>query len=391
MNIEIESISARRYSSKYGDEKAFGQPLGFKSIVIVSVREKSGLVRSAELYAGIYIPEVIPILIDEVSKNYIGLSFNRDNVFNLFSIPFVTNSGIFRAVVGAIQSCIIQLYFHKNDTSLVNGLRSELRNKSIEDNLFYYASGGSVAYSPEECRNDASKIAKYKLDGFKMRCGYQSLEEDIKRVKNVRKELNKNLEKGKKTSLMIDLIQGTLKKKFSTEELDIYINSLEKYDILWFEEPLDPDKFYLYDDYNKMYNKKVNLALGESFTSINEYILYENLINFFQLDVTHCGGFSETINVLNLFSNKKSSLKFTSHVWGSALAGLLNLSLARASDMICWFEIPLLEFEVNSHLFNNQEINYKNLSNDNIDKLLSEINLSNNQKYEFIYGSGYKI
>ncbi len=391
MNIVIDDITARKFSSNYGSKNnAFGQPLGVKSIVIVTVREKSGLTRSAELYAGIYIPEVIPNLIDFISKNYIGITFNRKNIFNLIPIPFVTNSGIFKSIVGAIQSCIIQLYFHKNDISLVEGLAEQLISKSSKNNLSYYASGGSVAYDCEQCRLDASKIWLNNLDGFKMRCGYKSLEEDIERVEIVRKELNKKSKNGNKPFLMVDFIQGTLKNKFSPNDLNVYINSLKNYDILWFEEPLDPNKFFIYDEFQKNFKNKVNFALGESFTTINEYILYQNIIKYFQLDVTHCGGFSEAINILNYFSNNPF-LKFTSHVWGSALAGLLNLSLARASNMISWFEIPIIEFDINEHLFNNEIINYKNISNSQIDKMLSEINLSDNSKYEFIYGSGYKI
>ena len=390
MNIQIESVSCERFSSKYGNNNSFGQPLGFKSIVIVSVKEKGGLIRSAELYSGIYIPEVLPNLIEFISKNYTGKTFNKQQIFNLISIPFVTNSGIFKSLIGAVNTCLIQLYFHKNQISLVDGLKAELKNNSSSNNLFYYASGGSVAYTPVECKKDASIISKIRLDGFKMRCGLQSLDQDIMRVKSVREELNKKSLDGKDIFLMIDFIQGTLNKKFSPEQLDLYINSLKDYKILWYEEPLDPDKYYLYKDYAPNLKNNVNFAVGESFTTLNEYILYENLINYFQVDITHCGGFSEALSILNYFSKNKC-LKFTSHVWGSALGGLLNLALARASNMIYWFEIPLLEFEINQHLFNCQKINYKDISNNQIDKLLADVNLSSNQKYQFIYGSGYKI
>ena len=272
----------------------------------------------------------------------------------------------------------------------MTGLSLQLKNPSKENNLLYYASGGSVSFTPDECKRDISNMPKDYFDGFKMRCGLQSFNKDIERVKAVREEIDLDLKKGKNISLMIDFIQGTLKKKLKPFELKNYIEEIKKYNVLWYEEPLDPDNFSLYKDFANYFKINSSFALGESFTSLNEYCLYERFIKYFQIDITHCGGFSEAINILNYFSSSKN-LRFTSHLWGSSLAGLLNLALARASDVITWFEVPMLEFEINKHLFNNEEINYKSLSNSDIDRLLSKINLNNCEKYEFIYGSGYQI
>ena len=107
----------------------------------------------------------------------------------------------------------------------------------------------------------------------------------------------------------------------------------------------------------------------------------------FQIDVTHLGVF-EAIKVLNYFQKKDV---FTSHVWGSNLSLLLNLALFKACNLIKWFEVPLLDFDINKHLFKNHHPDIKNISDSEIDMLLSNINLENDPKYEFIRGSGYKI
>ena len=53
----IKAIKCHRFSSSYGESNnAFGQPLGVKTIVIISVETTNGETRSHELYAGIYMP-----------------------------------------------------------------------------------------------------------------------------------------------------------------------------------------------------------------------------------------------------------------------------------------------------------------------------------------------
>ena len=224
-----------------------------------------------------------------------------------------------------------------------------------------------------------------------MRCGLQEFEKDVERVSLVQEYIAKtNTNLNKEIYLMIDFIQGTLQPKFSIEKLIKYIQEFKEYKIFWIEEPLDPDDISLYEEFLSQ-TKINNLCLGESFTCLNEFVAYKNLINFFQLDVTHLGGFSETIKVLNYMSIYKPMTCFSSHLWGSGLSGLLNLALCRASKSIIWFEIPLLSFEINNHIFNKLDIDYQNISNSEIDKLLSNINLEFNNKYKFIKNSGYKI
>ena len=89
--------------------------------------------------------------------------------------------------------------------------------------------------------------------------------------------------------------------------------------------------------------------------------------------------------------NYNPKTKFSSHLWGSGLSGLLNLALCRASESIIWFEVPLLIFEINKHIFNKKELDFKNISDKEIDYYLSNLNLEPNPNYDFIENSGYKI
>ena len=77
----------------------------------------------------------------------------------------------------------MQLIFLKNNIPIVEGLRNLLIDniKDFENNPKnkFYASGGSVTYNSKKCIEDLKKSLNF--DGFKMRCGYQNFDEDIKK------------------------------------------------------------------------------------------------------------------------------------------------------------------------------------------------------------------
>ena len=250
--IKVKEIFVNNYSSKYGENNnVFGQPLGVKSITIISVKSYCGLVRSHELYAGIYVPELIPNLVSYISSLYLEKNYDYLSILNCTNnIPFVCNTGLFKAIKGAVESCILQLVWTSNNISLVEGLRN-LLNENIRDyNLNsnkYYASGGSVAYSEKQCISDAEKTIGEGFDGFKMRCGFQAFEKDISRVKEVFNFIESNKTK-KNFRLMIDFIQGTIYPKLNHEKLKEYLKVFKNFDIFWFEESLDPDNVFLYEN-----------------------------------------------------------------------------------------------------------------------------------------------
>ena len=387
--MKIRSITTSRFSSPYGKNKSYGQPLGFKSIVVVSVTSDDFVTKSAELYSGIYIPEILPDMVDYFSKALIGKEYNLHKLDFSSHIPFISNSGIYKSIQGAIHNCIIQILFKENNLSIVEGLKSLLNSNYQRrecDSLKYYLSGGSVAYSINETLKDAEVAIFHNYEGFKMRCGLQDIEIDARRVSEVKNILNKN-----NVKLMIDFIQGTLRPCFDLKKCVDNINLL-KDGILWFEEPLDPDKVYDYKKLRSIISKDVPLAIGESFTSYSEYETFADFIQFFQLDVTHGGSFLDLTNTIDNLLTNSPNLRFTSHVWGSGLSVLLNLAFARATNCIEWFEIPMIEFAINKYLFPDLKMNeIRSLSNNDIDLLLNSINLSSFDKFKFVEGSGYRI
>ena len=93
--MRIEKIFINKFSSDYGENNSsFGQPMGVKSIVILSIRSSTGLSRSHELYLGIYVPEIIETLVNYISPFYLNKEINEELLFNEIGIPFACNTGI---------------------------------------------------------------------------------------------------------------------------------------------------------------------------------------------------------------------------------------------------------------------------------------------------------
>ena len=210
--MRIKNIESQRFSSSYGNNNSYGQPLGLKSIVIITVTSDDLIRSSSELYTGIYIPDILPVMIDYVAKSFIGKEFDIKNTNFFADIPFVCNSGTFKSIQGAIQNCILQIIFKENNLSIVEGLKIFLQKEYQRDRhsipIKYYLSGGSVAYSIEETLNDAKAALNTNYDGFKMRCGLQHIDVDCKRVSSVRSFFEENNKK--KDNYPIKLINVVL-------------------------------------------------------------------------------------------------------------------------------------------------------------------------------------
>ena len=88
--MKITNVDGYCLSSPYGDGKAFGQPLGVKSIGIVEIRTSDGLVGIGETYSGVYVPELIKPTVKFIESLIVGMNpLNIEDVYNSMDIPFV--------------------------------------------------------------------------------------------------------------------------------------------------------------------------------------------------------------------------------------------------------------------------------------------------------------
>ena len=377
--MRIKEINGYALSSPYGDGKNFGQPLGVKSIGIVEVFTDEGHIGIGETYSGVYSPEIITPVIDFLKPILIGKSaLDLEKINKLLEIPFIAQNGFIKSVLSAIDIALWDIkgqFFQKPIAHLLN---DELKNK-----VRVYSSGGSVAMTPEQISMDSNDALNHGFKAYKMRVGFQNWKTDLKRVEAARNVLSEDKE------LMIDAIMGTLN-KWDLQKATICEKELSQYNITWLEEPLPPVNFINYKKLNKVANCKI--ALGESFTSKNEFESYmiNQCLNIVQPDITHCGGYSAALKVISLA--KKCNIPIAMHVWGSPLSLLANMHFSLAFNEVKWLEIPRVNLSLLSQeiqkLF---EIKDGFLSAELRPGLGLGLNEKIKNKYSFIPGSGYKV
>ncbi len=373
----IDSITPILISSDYGDNNTLGQPLGLKTIGIVKITTIEGEYGFGESYIAIYIPELFETLVNYISKYLTHKSFKDPReIYESFFIPFCSSNGLLASIYSAIDIALWDITCKSSKKSLNDFLKLEKNN-----NFNFYFSGGSAAFNPDKITAEIETVNKQIFKGYKMRIGKANWDYDLKRIKSARKKWDQ--------FLMLDSIMGTIRPPLETHEWSTKLSSLEEFNPLWLEEPLDPENI---EGINKIksFNFKISLALGESLTGklgIRAYLNNENL-DFLQLDVTNCGGISMLISMLpEIILSKK---RITMHVWGSPLAFSANLKFASILKNVEWVEYP----GVKLHCFDELDKNYYSNS-PNFDKYLYEYKFTSieftevKKKNPYVEGTGF--
>lgn len=377
----IKDIKIRKLSSNYGDGKVFGQPKGKKSLVIIQIFTECGLVGIGETYSSVYSPNLVEIILNIFKKKIISKKFSLNNLFyNELNLPFIGQTGIFKSVKSAIEIALFDIVSQKKQEPLYKTLNALSKNKSIE----VYASGGSVIFNESQIAAEIEEIQKKEFKNYKMRIGFQNIENDFHRVKASRNQLGSN-------GLMLDAIMGTLIKKWKIEDCLNMIEMLKEFNPIWLEEPLDPQEILAYSDLNKL--SKIDIAFGESFTSFNEFLcaLNNNCSKYIQPDATHCG-YLDLIKLLNHVEDYKN-VKIALHVWGSPISLLANMHFAIAFNKISFLEIPMVKLDFLNHKIKSiYEIKNGLLKyNDAKNGLGIEIEEGDLNKLDFVENSGFEI
>lgn len=380
LNLDIDekitSIKGFSLSSSYGDGKVFGQPKGVKSLGFIEVKSESGISGFGETYSGIYSPELIHPIVKYLSTYLIGKKLDSlDFINDLNNIPFIGHSGIIQSVIAGIELAILDL-IGKIEKKPVYDLFKIDEYKEIK----CYYSGGSVAFSEDEIQDDIIKMKNLGFNSYKMRIGLQEWKNDIKRVDKANSLLASD-------KFMVDAIMGTLANKWTFDEAVIKVKDLQKYNLEWIEEPLNPSNLMEYKKLCKV--SKTPIAMGEAYSGHLHFeeIVSNNCADIIQVDATHSMGFIKLLE----FSKNTNQNKAT-HVWGSALSFIANATLALLSKNIKIHEFPSVEFKISNDItmekikINNGKFLISNYPGFGID-----INDKIKNKYNYVENSGYKL
>ena len=197
-------------------------------------------------------------------------------------------------------------------------------------------------------RGEAARLAEEAIghceSGFramKVKLGF-GLEDDLQVMAAIKRALG-----SRDVTLMVDTNHG-----YGLADALKLGQSLEQYDLRWYEEPVAPED---YDGYRALRAKlKMPIAGGE-----NEHTLYgfreligRGCVDVAQPDIGSAGGFSACRHIAALAQSR--GVQVNPHVWGSGVSQAASLQLIAAlpvSHHSVFPTEPRLEYDTSSHPF----------------------------------------
>ena len=347
--MRIKSIESFVLSDKLDESFYFSQwEYTERRICIVKITTESGLVGWGEGYgpAGI-----VRAGVEHLTQFIIGMnSLETETIWNVMyrrTLDYARR-GILVSAISAIDVALWDLkgkIMQQPVYMLLGGKK--------QDYITPYATGLYFT----RCNNLTEKLCKeaelYVDMGFKaikMKVGL-GIEEDIAIVDKVRKTI------GSEVQLMIDSNHA-----YNLREAIQLANSLEKYDIGWFEEPISPE---FYDQYSELRSKTtIPIAGGEC-----EYLRYgfhtlldSKSVDIIQPDICSTGGLTEAKKISTLAS--VYGVEIVPHSWGTGIAlsaaahFITNLDVVpgRMNAKTCYMEYDRSENSLRDELTQNSMI-----------------------------------
>ncbi len=311
-------------------------------VPIVKITDNEGSYGLGEITHGQFTHKPIIGIIEhfkEVLKNTNIENINESWEKMYGSSVFWNRQGIGIGVMGGINIAMYDLLGKKLKLpvyQLLGGLN--------KDKIKIYASNGLFETS-EELIKDAKKAFSLGFRIYKMRVIDPSTVIDL--VKSFKSALKDTMD------LIVDAVQGSTANPWATKVSLNLAKELEKYNILFFEEPCRVENINGYKEIKN--STTTNIAGAESIPTARAFKPYleDSVFDILQFDIA-TSGFTEGRRICDLayIYNKPVAI----HSWGSAISIMAGIHFALTIPNSAFTEYCFMDHPINKYLFENEKI-----------------------------------
>jgi len=315
-----------------------------RSVALIRISTDSGIVGVGETYAGYFIPEAIPAIVDFFKPILLGCDV--EDIPGLWARMYHCGNFWCRVGLGAVVLCGIEaaLWDIKGKQAglpvwklLRERWATKFGDATTADSLPCYATGGPSNYPLDKLEAKVDYYMSLGFKGVKLGAGafYEgagfSIPNDAAEAAELEANKFEYLRKkfGKELDLMLDAHMGnSIGTVWNLETALAVAKALEAFDLVFLEEALHYSRPDWYAELQQ--NTTVPIAGGECLTSVSEWQTFINLDSFGigQPDGSFTSGLDQCMKVAVMLHEKGKLI--APHAWGAGASQMQNIHLGFA-------------------------------------------------------------